>query len=85
MVEGDTADAAKGFRERLEKHISSTDVSGDQIQTPKMLLVVSGDALVFDWVVGALDPNDESTGTSVPVLVSLISQPAGSRSRSRVN
>lgn len=69
MVEGSSADAAKRFRQRLEKHISSRDVSGDQIQTPKMTLVISGDAEVFDWVVASLDEDDQSTGTSVPVLV----------------
>ena len=66
MVEGD---GAVSFRERLERHISSNDISGDQIQTPKMLLVISGDAHVFEWVLKALDKDDPSTGTSVPVLV----------------
>ena len=66
MVEGD---GAVPFRERLERHISSNDVSGDQIQTPKMLLVISGDENVFEWVLKALDKDDPSTGTSVPVLV----------------
>ena len=42
MVEGFDGNGAKSFRERLEMHISSNDVSGDEIQTPKMLLVISG-------------------------------------------
>ena len=62
-------DGAVPFREHLEKYISSNDVSGDQIQTPKMLLVISGDEDVFEWVWKALDADDPSTGTSVPVLV----------------
>ena len=69
MVEGFDGNGAKSFRERLEMHISSNDVSGDQIQTPKMLLVISGDEDVFEWVWKALDAEDPSTGTSVPVLV----------------
>ena len=33
-----------------------------------MLLVISGDEDVFEWVWKALDMEDPSTGTSVPVL-----------------
>lgn len=41
MVDG--ADAMP-FRMRLEKYISDYDISGDEIQTPKVLLVVCGGA-----------------------------------------
>ena len=42
MVEGSSASAACGLRRRLERHISSNDISGDQIQTPHVLLVIAG-------------------------------------------
>jgi hypothetical protein len=63
---GETALMARG---RFEKYISSNDVSGDGIQTPKVVLVVAGGLATFRLVRNALDPTDEATGTSVPVLV----------------
>ena len=38
-------DACVGFRNRLEKYISDFDISGDEIQTPKVILVIGGDAV----------------------------------------
>ena len=68
LVDGEP-EGAVTFREELEKFISSNDVSGDEIQTPKMLLVINGDSDVLEWVYKAVDADDPSTGTSVPVLV----------------
>ena len=57
------------FRGVLERFISDNDVSKDGIQTPKVLFVLGGDQQTLRVVRDALDPNDVSTGTSVPVLV----------------
>ena len=54
---------------QFERYISSNDVSGDQIQTPKMLLVISGAGDIFKIVADSLDPDDVETQTSIPVLV----------------
>ena len=50
-------------------YISSQDVSGDGIQTPKLLLVVGGDAATLQWVRDGLDDKDPATLTAVPALV----------------
>lgn len=60
---------ALDLRMRFEKRISSFDISGDGINTPKVLLVIAGDHTVFEQVAKALDPSDPSTGVAVPVLV----------------
>jgi hypothetical protein len=66
MVDGENA---VPFRQSVERYISDTDLSDDQIQTPKVVLVIGGDLAVLRTVCKALNPDDESTGTSVPVLV----------------
>ena len=60
---------ARQVRAEFERYLSSNDVSGDGIQTPKVVLVMSGGIQTFKQVRDALDPTDPSTGTSVPVLV----------------
>ena len=68
IVDGDEAQAAD-VRERVEYYISSQDLSDDGIQTPKLLIVVSGDASTLEWVRNGLDASDPATLTSVPVVV----------------
>ena len=41
MVDGGL-EGADGLRDRLEYYISSQDVSGDGIQTPKLIIVING-------------------------------------------
>ena len=62
-------EGADGLRDRLEYYISSQDVSGDGIQTPKLLVVINGDVSTLEWVRGGLDDQDPATLTAVPVLV----------------
>ena len=62
-------EGADGLRDRLEYYISSQDVSGDGIQTPKLLVVINGDVSTLEWVRGGLDDKDPATLTAVPVLV----------------
>jgi hypothetical protein len=73
MVDADDAAAsitsAQLLRGSVEKFISDTDVSGDNIQTPKVLLVMGGGAEAFAVIRDQLDPYDPKTGTAVPVLV----------------
>lgn len=68
MVDGppENADLLRGT---IEKYISDTDVSNDNIQTPKVVLCIAGGASVFKHIRDQLDANDASTGTAVPVLV----------------
>ena len=47
----------------------SVQVSGDGIQTPKLLVVIGGDASTLEWVRNGLDDKDPATLTAVPVLV----------------
>lgn len=61
--------AASHFRARLERRISSFDLSGDGVRTPQVILVIGGDADTFETVARALDESDPATGTGVPVLV----------------
>ena len=68
IVDGEQ-EAANGLRDRMEYFISSQDVSGDGVQTPKLLLVVGGDASTLDWVCNGLDASDSATLTAVPVLI----------------
>ena len=68
IVDGEQ-EAANGLRDRLEYFISSQDVSGDGVQTPKLLLVVGGDASTLDWVRNGLDAADSATLTAVPALI----------------
>jgi len=68
IVDGEQ-EAANGLRDRMEYFISSQDVSGDGVQTPKLLLVVGGDASTLDWVRNGLDATDSATLTAVPVLI----------------
>jgi hypothetical protein len=68
MVDGNQQQA-EHVRDKLEFFISSQDVSDDGIQTPKLLLVVGGDASTLRWVHSGLDADDPATLTSVPVLV----------------
>ncbi len=69
FVEGNAHHAAQGFRERLECYLSSHDLSGDGVQTPRILLCISGDESSLDWIASALDPDDPTTGVPVPCLV----------------
>ena len=62
-------EGAEGLRDRLEYYLSSQDVSGDGIQTPKLLVVIGGDAATLEWVRNGLDDKDPATLTAVPVLV----------------
>lgn len=62
-------EAANSLRDRIEYFISSQDVSGDGVQTPKLLLVVGGDASTLDWVRNGLDAADSATLTAVPVRI----------------
>ena len=62
-------EGAEGLRDRLEFYLSSQDVSGDGIQTPKLLVVIGGDAATLEWVRNGLDDKDPATQTAVPVLV----------------
>ena len=62
-------DAALNFRNELRKYCSLNDLSHDDIQTPQVLLLISGDASVFKKVHDALDEEDPETNASVPVLV----------------
>ena len=62
-------DDAPGMRSRFERYVSDFDISGDEIQTPKLLLVVGGDEETFKAIHASLDPRDKSTGASIPVLV----------------
>ena len=62
-------EGADALRDRLEYYISSQDVSGDGIQTPKLLVVINGDVSTLEWVRGGLDDQDPATLTAVPVLV----------------
>ena len=57
------------LRGSVEKYISDTDISKDNIQTPKVLLVIAGGASAFGHIRDQLDPFDPKTGTAVPVLV----------------
>ena len=57
-------EACVTFRNRLEKYISDFDISGDEIQTPKVVLVIGGDARAFRIVRDSLDAQDPSTGLS---------------------
>lgn len=68
-TDGDGPQDASSVRSALEKYLSSNDVSGDGIQTPKVVLVIAGGLSTFREVRNALDPTDASTGTSVPVLI----------------
>ena len=61
--------SAGALRADLERHISNNDVSGDRIQTPKLMLVIGGGARIFKKVYDALNPDDADTQASVPVLV----------------
>ena len=68
VVDG-TQEDAEGLRDRLEYYLSSNDVSGDGIQTPKLLVVIGGGPATLKWVRNGLDKEDEATQTAVPVLV----------------
>lgn len=60
---------AELLRGTIEKYISDTDISKDSIQTPKVVLLIAGDAAAFKHIRDQLDPSDPQTGTAVPVLV----------------
>lgn len=45
------------------QYISDTDVSKDNIQTPKVVLCIAGGASAFKHIHDQLDPTDISTGT----------------------
>ena len=46
--------------------LPSQDVSGDGIQTPKLLIVIGGDAHTLEWVRNGLDDKDPATLTAAP-------------------
>ena len=62
MVDGGRAEAAR-LRAEFARYISDHDVSKDGIQTPRMILLVGGDAASFKYIHDALDPSDPLTGT----------------------
>ena len=57
------------LRSAFERLICDEDVSGDGIETPKVVLVAGGDATTLRWVKDALDPHSTVSGKSRPVLV----------------
>ena len=65
------------------RHLAPDQVSGDGIQTPKLLIVIGGDASTLEWVRDGLDDKDPATLTAVPVLVILPSAPGRPQSPPR--
>lgn len=59
----------RGFRSALEGYLCDNDVSGDEVRTPMVCLVINGDETTLQRVLNALDPRVEGAARPVLVLV----------------
>ena len=59
----------RGFRSAFEGFLCDNDVSGDEVRTPMVCLVINGDETTLQRVLNALDPRREGAARPVLVLV----------------